>query len=86
MYPGHWSTIKPDTPAVIHAESGACLTWAELDARSNQIAQLLHHRGLRPGDHVGLFMQNTLDFFCIAWATFRSGLYLTCINRYLTAE
>jgi len=86
MYPGHWATVKPDTHAVTNTVTGAALTWAELDARSNQVAQLLYSRGLRRGDHVALFMENHLDYFTIAWATFRSGLYLTCINRYLTAE
>ena len=86
MYPGHWSSIKPDAAAVINADSGEAMNWAELDARSNQVAQLLYSLGLRPGDHVALLMENQLEFFTIAWGAFRSGLYLTCINRYLTAE
>lgn len=86
MYPGHWATVKPEAIAITNTGSGETLSWAELDARSNQVAQLLYARGLRSGDHVALFMENRLDYFTIAWATFRSGLYLTCINRYLTAE
>jgi long-chain acyl-CoA synthetase len=35
---------------------------------------------------VALLMENHLQYLAIAWAAFRSGLYLTCINRYLTAE
>ena len=31
-------------------------------------------------------MENHLQYFEIAWAAFRSGIYITCINRYLTAE
>ena len=31
-------------------------------------------------------MQNDLAFFEIAWGAYRSGLYIACINRYLTAE
>jgi fatty-acyl-CoA synthase len=86
MYPGHWSTIKGSSPAVINAATGETLSWQELDDASNQIAQLFRARGLATGDHVALLMENHLDFFCVAWAAFRSGLYLTCINRYLTAE
>ncbi len=86
MYPGYWATVKPDAEAVTNTASGDVLTWAQLDARSNQVAQLLYARGLRPGDHVALYMQNHLEYFTIAWGTFRCGLYLTCINRYLTAE
>ena len=86
MYPGHWATLKPHTDAVIDATSGAKLSWKELDQRSNQVAQLLYARGLRPGDHISLLMQNDLAFFEIAWGAYRSGLYITCINRYLTVE
>ena len=31
-------------------------------------------------------MENTLDYFPIAWGVMRSGMYLTCINRYLTPD
>ena len=86
MYPEHWATVKPHADAVIDATTGAKLSWQELDQRSNQVAQLLYARGLRPGDHISLLMQNDLAFFEIAWAAYRSGLYITCINRYLTAD
>jgi fatty-acyl-CoA synthase len=86
MYPGHWATVKGDTPAVINADTGAVLTWRELDRRSNQAAHLLRSLGLGVGDHVALMMENHLQFFEVAWAAFRAGLYLTCINRYLTPE
>jgi len=86
MYPGHWSSQKPNTPAVIHADSGAATSWKELDERSNRIVNLLRHLGVNNGDHIALLMENHLQYFEIAWAAFRSGIYITCINRYLTAE
>ena len=46
----------------------------------------MRERGLEPGDHISLLMENDLKYFEIAWAAYRSGLYITCINRYLTAE
>ena len=86
MYPGHWAEIKGDAPALIHAGTGEIVTFNELNDRSNQIAQLLYARGMRPGDHIALLMENHLEYLAIAWAAFRSGLYITCINRYLTPE
>ena len=86
MYPGHWAQVKPDDIAVVNTVDGTTLSWAELNARSNQVAHFLRAQGLDTGGHVALFMENHLDYFVIAWATFRSGLYLTCINRYLTSE
>ena len=86
MYPGHWSQVCPDKPAVVNAATGSTVTYRELDQRSNRLAQLLWAKGLRPGDHVALFMENHLAFFEVTWAALRSGLYLTAINRYLTAD
>ncbi len=42
--------------------------------------------GLRRGDTVALFMENTPRFMEVVWAARRSGLYLTAVNRYLTVE
>jgi fatty-acyl-CoA synthase len=86
MYPAKWARECPDKPAAINAASGEAISYAELDARSNQLAQLLWERGLRPQDHVAIFMENNLRFFETVWAAMRSGLYLTTINRYLTTE
>jgi fatty-acyl-CoA synthase len=86
MYPGHWSTVKGDSSAVINAVTGESLSWTELDDVSNQIARLFRSCGLDEGDHIALLMENHLQYFAVAWAAFRSGLYITCINRYLTPE
>lgn len=90
MYPGHWSKIKPEALAsVLTGPAGveaARLTWRELDERSNQIAQFLYAQGLRCGDHIAVFLENHLAYFEVAWAALRSGLYMTPVNRYLTAE
>ncbi len=86
MYPGIWAQRTPDKPAAIDSSSGDTLSYRELDDRSNQLAQLLWARGLRPGDHVAVFMENNLRYFEVIWAALRSGLHLTTINRYLTGE
>ncbi|MGF1596838.1 MAG: AMP-binding protein [Acidimicrobiales bacterium] len=86
MYPGTFAETTPDKPAVILAGSGEQLTYAELDARSARLAQLLHDGGLREGDHVAIFMENNIRYFECFWAAMRSGLYFTTINRYLQPE
>ena len=70
---------------MVCARTGEVLTYAELDARSNRLARLLWDEGLRRGDHIAVFLENHLRYFEVAWAAFRSGLYLTTVNRYLTA-
>jgi long-chain acyl-CoA synthetase len=86
MYPGKWAKEFPQKLAVIHATTGEKITYAELNDRSNQLAQLMWAEGLRPGDHAAVFMENHLRYFEAVWAALRSGLYITTINRYLTDE
>ena len=86
MHPGIRAEERPDHPALIMAESGATVTYAELDERSNRLAQLLYVAGLREGDRVAVLMENHPAFLEVLWAAVRSGLYLTTINRYLTGE
>lgn len=76
----------PDRPAIIMGGTGESLTFAQLDERSKRLAQLFWAEGLRPGDHVAIMMENNIRYFEVFWAVFRSGLYLTTINRYLTAR
>ncbi len=86
MYPGAHAASMPDRAAAIRSDTGEALSYRDLDQRSNQLAQLLHAKGLRRGDHMALLMENRLDYFVVMWAAIRSGLVITAINRYLTAE
>jgi acyl-CoA synthetase (AMP-forming)/AMP-acid ligase II len=86
VYPGNHATSAPDKPAIVMARSGEIITYRELDERSARLARLLRARGLRPGDVVALLAENHPRFLEVLWATTRSGLYLTAINRYSTAD
>jgi acyl-CoA synthetase (AMP-forming)/AMP-acid ligase II len=85
MHPARIAEATPDKPALIMAESGEQLTYGELDARSNQGAQLLRSLGLKAGDVIAVFMENNIRFLEICWAAQRAGLYFTCISSRLTA-
>jgi long-chain acyl-CoA synthetase len=84
MYPGAIAAATPDKPAYVMAATGETVTYAELDARSNQLAQLLYERGLRPGDGIAICMENNARYLEATWAAQRSGLYYTCISSRLT--
>ena len=86
MYPGVHAALRPDHPAVIMGRSGEVVTYRELDERSNRLARLWRDRGLVAGDHVAIFSENQPRFFEVMWAALRSGLYVTTINSYLSAE
>jgi len=85
MHPSLHAVTDPDRAAFIMAGSGETVTYRELDARSNQGAQLFRSIGLNTGDVVALFMENHPRFLEITWAAQRSGLYFTCISSKLTA-
>jgi acyl-CoA synthetase (AMP-forming)/AMP-acid ligase II len=85
MYPGHWGAVTPEKAAVIGAETGETISHGELDERSRRLARLLHEGGLRAGDHLAVFLPNHPRYFEVVWAGLRSGLYITTVNRYLTA-
>ncbi|MEM9131846.1 MAG: AMP-binding protein [Actinomycetota bacterium] len=85
-YPGTFAGERGDHPAVIMTGSGDVRTYAELDAESNRLARLLRAQGLVAGDHVALFMENQIRYYDVVWAALRTGIQLTLINSYLTAE
>jgi long-chain acyl-CoA synthetase len=86
MYLPDYAAATPDKPAMISADTGEVLTFGELNEASNRMAQLLHARGLRRGDHLAILMENNLHFMEPVWAGFRSGLYVTTVNRYLPPD
>ncbi len=86
MFPGTHAAANPDKPALIMARSGEIVSYGELEERSCRLAQLFWASGLRPGDHVAIFMENHPRYPEVYWAAFRSGLYLTTVSRHLSAE
>jgi long-chain acyl-CoA synthetase len=83
-HPSHHARTTPDKIAYQMARSGEVIRYRELEARSNQGAQLFRSLGLGPRDHVAILMENRLEFMEVCWAAQRSGLYYTTISRYLT--
>ncbi len=75
-----------DKPAVIMGGTGATMSYAELERRSNQVAHLFRARGLRAGDRIAVLMVNELDLFPVVWAAQRAGLYYAPVNWHLSAD
>lgn len=85
MHPSVHAGTTPDKPALIVAETGERISYAELDRRSNRAAQLFRARGLSAGDTIALFLDNLPEFYEIAWGAQRAGLFYVCISSKLTA-
>jgi len=79
-------TVDPATPAAIIVETGEAISFGELEERSRRLAHLLRARGLGPGTHAAILLDNHLRYFEVCWAAQRAGLYLTPINWHLGAE
>jgi long-chain acyl-CoA synthetase len=85
LYPGTYALTQPDKAAVIMAETGATITYGDLDRRSNQLAQLLRAKRCAAGDRVAILSDNHLRFSEMCWAANRSGLRYLPVNTRLTA-
>ena len=58
----------PERPAVVMTGSGAVVTYGELEDRSRRLARLLAARGLAPGDHIAVLLENQARYLEVCWA------------------
>jgi long-chain acyl-CoA synthetase len=65
----------PGRPAIVCGDRR--MTFAELEALSNRLAGVLRMLGLQRGDHLATLMGNGPEALALAWAAWRSGVYLT---------
>ena len=84
FHPSFHASVAPDKPAVIMAGSGETVTYGELDAASNRVAQLLRARGLAIGDTVALCLENHPMYFALCWGAQRAGLVYVAVSSRLT--
>jgi long-chain acyl-CoA synthetase len=68
------------------ARSGEVVTYAQLEDRSNQGAQLFRSLGLRRGDAIALMLDNNARYFEICFAAQRAGLFFTAMSTRLSAQ
>lgn len=83
-HPGVFAALTPDRPAIIMAETGQIITFAQYESLSNQCAHLLRAHGLQRGDCVAIFMDNNAHYLPIAWGGMRAGLRVTTIASHLS--
>lgn len=62
---------RPDHVAV--SDRGRTITYGELDARSNQLANLLLDLGVRKGDRVGLYLDKSLESVLAIYGVLKTG-------------
>ncbi len=85
-FPGTFAAETPDKAAVVMADSGATLTYAELDERATRLANLFRSLGLQPGDHVAFCVENHIRYLELVWGATYAGLVYTAASTRLTPE
>jgi fatty-acyl-CoA synthase len=83
MHPYQHALEHPDKSALVVADTGEILTYAQLDEGSNRGAQLFRKLGLKPGDAIAVMLKNGTDYAVAYWAAQRSGLMTTPISTHL---
>ena len=70
----------PDQEAVVVRDQGVRLTFAGLRREADRLAIGLIALGLKPGDRVGLWSPNRIEWVLTQYATAKAGLILVNIN------
>lgn len=62
-------------------------TYAQMEARANQLAHYLAEQGIGPGDHVGIYAYNSVEWVETAWAVFKlRAIWININYRYVRDE
>lgn len=84
QHPRHHAAAKPDRIACLCTETGARLTYEDLEEAANRGAHVLRSMELRRGDVMAVMLDNEPAVFAIGWAAERAGLYLTSLSTKLS--
>lgn len=76
--------LSPDRPAILSPLGDR--TYAQLNAKANQLVRALRTAGVKAGDAVALLCANRPEFVETCVAAARSGIRLTPINWHLSGE
>ena len=67
--------------------NGSRRTYRQMDERANQLAHHLAAQGVGPGDHVGIYGYNTVEWIEALWAVFKlRGVWININYRYVEDE
>ena len=70
----------PDREAIVFPATGRRMTYAEVDAAANMVANLLVSKGIQPGDKVALSCPNLPYFSLVYWGILKAGGTVVPLN------
>jgi len=78
--------LSPHRTALIVAETGEQITYAEWNRRANRVANVFHNMGLKKGDRIAVLAPNSLEYLDIVFACQKTGCILQALNWRLTQD
>lgn len=78
------ASVRPDSPCVTF--DGRTVSYRELDARSNRVANALAAAGVGPGERVAIIARNSPAFYELTFGCAKSGAVFVPINWRLSAR
>ncbi len=70
----------PDREGLVVCHQQVRLTWREIDRETTRVARGLAGLGLRPGDRIGVWASNCMEWILLQYASSRAGLILVNVN------
>ncbi len=70
----------PEREAIVVSHQSVRLNYREYLAKINQLAASLLAVGIKPGDRVGIWSPNNLEWSLVQFATAKIGAIMVCIN------
>ncbi len=80
------AVIYREKPAWYEAQDGRALTFSEYKLEVDRLAAGLQQSGIKKGDRIGVFAQNSLEFFILYGAAAALGAIMLPINWRLSPE
>ncbi|MGB1140748.1 MAG: AMP-binding protein, partial [Halioglobus sp.] len=77
--------ICPDREAFVEYERNRRFTFAELNERTNRVANALLASGVQPGDRVATLLKNSIEFIETYFAVAKIGAVMVPVNWRLVA-
>ena len=71
---------NPDHPAIVVTHQNIRLTYKQYQSQINQLAMALLALGVKPGDRVGIWSPNNIEWCLTQFATAKIGAIMVCIN------
>ena len=86
MHPRIHALSQPDALALIMADTGETISYAQLEARANRAAHGLRALGVGIGDTVAVVCDNRPEFFDLFWGTQRAGVTMVPVSTRLKSD